>query len=596
MRAGLAVIGGILAGCTHARAPALVVGEPPPVREVQVQLDVPPNAPGEDEPLEVGRFRVGVRGVEVRIDAGGALFARLQLALDPPESRLYRLEEDTLVPTEADSDLERRARSLFDDEPRPAGSATERSIEGRRGRTIATTRAPDGTRPGRIVLETQGVTVRREPAAPDLVASAMCTPVCLALAADPLRVAWLDCAGDQEPRLRVSTFADHAWTHADVPAELLPETSGALVYDAWMRGERLAASVLGIADGAGAILTFDGHAWERAASLPEIRVGRAGRPLIVAAGREAFAAWHEPRREGTQVILRGAVRRRWPLLGRGGVDTSIAGWQSTRPAAAWRDRQPLLAVIEPGGLFVLRWDGTEWRRDGGRVEVAAQGESRVDEVALASRDRSTVVAWRRGGRVIVAERGSRGWRPAAAPLAENVRSLALDARGARAAIAWIDQAGTAWVRNSAEPGHWQDAVSVLSEAQDTVDVAVTSGGTLVALATRGSGAVHVVRVGTGAEDLGGPAAASRAAPALWALPDGSPLVVWPSPEGVRLAVRRGDAWQGIECPAARALGPAADAIDAAAVDDGSLWIVARQSGASTHVRVARCPGERGEFP
>src|SRR6188474_2089642 len=89
----------LLAACAGTTRTA-TVREPPPPAEVRVQLDVPPNAPGEDHDLDVGLFRVGSTEARVALDPGGTLYVVSRLAVEPADTRLYRLDPTALVPVE----------------------------------------------------------------------------------------------------------------------------------------------------------------------------------------------------------------------------------------------------------------------------------------------------------------------------------------------------------------------------------------------------------------------------------------------------------------------------------------------------------------
>ncbi|MBI2896055.1 MAG: hypothetical protein HYY06_21025 [Deltaproteobacteria bacterium] len=546
---------------------------------IEVRLDVPPNAPGEGEDLALGSFRLELG--EPRLAVLGDEVVLVTGSEAGPQ--IFRLQGGELTPITPDSDDARRALAqIAVRDPERAGQSRIAVSTG--GRAIVTSWPADGARPAKLSIQVEGA--RSGAAVPDLVAESSCPPVLLAVAADPIRVVWLDCAGDQSERrstLRLSKLVDLAWVHSDAPEALV--APGATV-DSLFTGARVLAAVLE-AGGRGAILAHDGDEWASLAELPAIRVGRAGPPLLATDGARVLAAWHEPRARGSRILVREATRGRWPLLGRDGVDTS-QGHAGARPAVGYTDGHRILVGVEAGGLSAMRWDGEEWRRIGGRV--AAGGGASIAEVALGGSRGALVLVWSAGGRVWLARRANRGWQVEDAPLAEHAAAMAFASTPRALALAWLDDAGHAFVRQG-EPGAGLGRSASVPGSFVALDAALTESGTLVALVPAdGTPRVALAR-GAVVEDLGGPSG-SRAAPAVAVAPtpSGEPLIAWPSPEGVSLARRSADGWSSVDCPAARGLGRGVDAVDLAIVASPrpAAWVAARQTAASSRVRAVMC--------
>jgi hypothetical protein len=571
---------------------------------MRVQLAVPPNAPGEEQFLEVGLFRVSLRDPALGRGASGETLVRVSLELEPPETRTYRLDPQGLVElTSAPVPEEVFARR---DDPvvSEAGISDPhaRWVTHPPGRIVALGSPGTDGAAGRIEVVQEAATSAGRPLTPPLSARAGCSPTPLALAERPLRVAWLDCQapepGSLLDRLRVSVLSGEEWITTPAPVDLLAlgaSADGAEPHlEARFVGSELLALVARHGDGAGAVVGVANGAWRLRATLPEVRVGRAGPPVLGDREGELLAAWHEPSLDGAQVVLRRALRDRWPLVGRGGVDTRLPGAMGLAPAVGWDGGDPLVAVSEPGGLSVLRWNGDDWRRWGGRVDEAAA----VTDVGLAERGGQVLVAWAAGGQVWTAERSVAGWLRSEAPLAEGARAMRIAGAGRVSALAWLDGAGGIHARTRGRRDEWRPEVALEAGAPgDALDVSVGARRAFVAVRTGGS-ALRVFRVGEGALDLGAPPQATGAAAfAVSALGSGQALLGWVSADGVALARRDETGWTALPCASARGLGPSVDALDLALhtpagalmqPGDGTVWLAARQSRPARHVRVVRC--------
>lgn len=581
----------LLAACPAA-TPQRVPDEPATMR---VQLAVPPNAPGEEQFLEVGLFRVALREPALGRGASGETVVRVSLDLEPPETRYYRLDPGGLVALAAPVAAEVFARR--DDAVVSEAGISDphaRWVPRPPGRIVALGSPGADGAPGKLEVVQEGTSGAPRPAAPPLAARGGCSPTPLALALEPLRVAWLDCASPEPglllDRLRVSVLAGTEWSTTVAPENLLALGASAdgsePLLEARFVGSELLALVARRGDGAGAVVAVDGGAWRLRAQLPELRVGRAGPPVLSGSAGDVLAAWHEPSLDGAQVVLRRSLRERWPLLGRGGVDTRLPGALGLAPAVGWNDGQPLVAVAEPGGLYVLRWNGDDWRRWGGRVDEATLP---VTDVGLAEREGQALVAWAAGGQVWTAERSVAGWRKSEAPLAEGARLMRVAGAGRVSAIAWLDAGGAAHARTRGRREDWRPAFALEAGAPaDALDVAVGERRAFVAVRTA-VGALRVFRVGEGSTDLGAlPEAAGATAFAVTAVGDGRAVVGWVSGAGVALARRGDDGWSSLTCAGAAGLGPSVDALDLAPDGAGGAWLAARQSRPTRHVRVVRC--------
>lgn len=213
----------------------------------------------------------------------------------------------------------------------------------------------------------------------------------------------------------------------------------------------------------------------------------------------------------------------------------------------------------------------------------------ITDVGLAERGGEVLVAWASGGQVWVAERSVAGWRRSEAPLAEGARAMRFAGSGRVSAIGWLDGTGGVHVRTRGRRDDWRPAVALAAGAPgDALDVSVGGRRAFVAVRTAPS-ALRVFRVGEGAVDLGAPPEATGAAAfAVSARGDGRALLGWVSGAGISLSRRDEAGWTALSCAGAAGLGPSVDALDLSPEADGAVWLAARQSRPTRHVRVVRC--------
>jgi hypothetical protein len=520
------MLAALLASGCAGRAAALPpeAADPPAMR---VQLAVPPNAPGDQERFEVALFRLRVRAATVGRGPEGEPLVRVAFAVEPAESRDYRVGADGLTPLDAAApgaafadrdDAVVSAAGIVDAHARaiatPAGTIVARGSTGgpgrlelvrepaRRSSVVHEHAVPAG------VLQRIAVVHPDVPIAPPLLASGGCAPTPLALTADPLRVAWLDCGAGA---LRVSRLDGATWTTSAAPADLWagdeePPSS----FDARFVGDETSSWPRST----GAAATGPCSRGRRAAPGPcappcrPCAVASRGHrcsPCGAGGRRSRRLARAEPRRRAGRRPSGGApplaprrARRAGDLHGRAA---------RARAPAAWSGDDPLVAVAQPGGLVLFRWDGGEWRRWGERVAEAGP----VREIALVAHAGAPLLAWVAADRLWTAERSRSGpWVRTRAPLAEAAVGVHLAGDGRTSVVAWIDPSRAVRARVRGDAG-WGAPVPIGAGGASSLDVAVADGHAFAA--TAAGGAVEVFEIGGAARSLGAPARGARRGPA-----------------------------------------------------------------------------------